>query len=167
MDTSLLKVSVAHHVWASRRLLEACRQLSDEQLRADATGTYGSVLATLEHLVRSDGGYLARLVGTRPDWVSDRGEASIRELEVRVDDAERLWDTFLAAPIDPERVIVIDDGANECFAGVFVAQALHHGNAHREQVCAILTGLGIEPPDLQPWEYAWATGRLWVRSADD
>lgn len=27
--------------------------------------------------------------------------------------------------------------------------------ARREQACAILTSLGIEHPDLQPWEYAW------------
>jgi hypothetical protein len=29
-----------------------------------------------------------------------------------------------------------------------VAQALHHGNAHREQICAILTGASMEPPDV-------------------
>jgi uncharacterized damage-inducible protein DinB len=53
----------------------------------------------------------------------------------------------------------------EVRAGVIVAQALHHGNAHREQICAILTSLGIEPPDIQPWECAWATGRIWERTA--
>ena len=29
----------------------------------------------------------------------------------------------------------------------------------------ILTSVGIEPPDIQPWEYAWATGRIWERTA--
>jgi hypothetical protein len=38
-------------------------------------------------------------------------------------------------------------------------------NAHREQICAILTSLGIEAPDIQPGEYAWATGRIWERTA--
>ena len=50
-------------------------------------------------------------------------------------------------------------------AGVIVAGASPHGNAHREQICAILTSQGVEPPDIQPWEYAWATGRIWERTA--
>ena len=48
-------------------------------------------------------------------------------------------------------------------ASVFVSQALHHGNAHREQICSILTSLGIEPPDVQAWGFAEATGRMWER----
>ncbi|WP_336245617.1 hypothetical protein [Nonomuraea sp. SYSU D8015] len=67
---------------------------------------------------------------------------------------------MLAKPIDVERVIVVDSGLREVRAGIFVAQALNHANHHREQVCAILTGLGIQPPDLQAWDYAWATGRI-------
>ncbi len=47
---------------------------------------------------------------------------------------------------------------------MLVVQALHHGNAHREQICAILTGLGIEPPDIQVWAYAEATGHARERS---
>jgi hypothetical protein len=46
-------------------------------------------------------------------------------------------------------------------AGIFIAQALNHANHHREQVCAILTGFGIDPPDIQAWEYAWTTNRIW------
>jgi uncharacterized damage-inducible protein DinB len=53
----------------------------------------------------------------------------------------------------------LDDGTYEVNAGVVVAQALHHGNAHREQICAILTSLGMEPPDIQPWGFADETGR--------
>jgi hypothetical protein len=41
---------------------------------------------------------------------------------------------------------------------------LQRARGHREQVCAILTGFGIEPPDIQAWEYAWATGRIWDRA---
>ena len=43
-------------------------------------------------------------------------------------------------------------------------QALHHMSIHGEQVCAFLTALGVEAPDLQPWEYADRTGRSrWLR----
>ena len=34
-----------------------------------------------------------------------------------------------------------------------LAQVINHATEHREQVKAILTQLGIEPPDLQGWSY--------------
>jgi hypothetical protein len=52
-------------------------------------------------------------------------------------------------PLDASKRIILDQGAYEAEQSVLVVQALHHGNAHREQVCAVLTGLGIEPPDVQ------------------
>jgi uncharacterized damage-inducible protein DinB len=39
-----------------------------------------------------------------------------------------------------------------------MAEVFHHGSIHREQICAMLTGLGIEPPDIQPWGFADSTG---------
>jgi hypothetical protein len=48
----------------------------------------------------------------------------------------------------------------EVEAGVIHAQIANHGNVHREQVCAILTSLGIEPPDISGWAFGVATGRM-------
>jgi uncharacterized damage-inducible protein DinB len=95
----------------------------------------------------------------RPD------DAELDELPARAEEAGQLWERLLSEPVDAERVFVVDDGALEVRAGVIVAQALHHGNAHREQICAILTSQGLEPPDIQSWGYAWATGRIWERTA--
>jgi uncharacterized damage-inducible protein DinB len=55
----------------------------------------------------------------------------------------------------------VDGGTRATRAGILIAQALNHANHHREQVCAILTGFGIEPPDIQAWEYAWHAERIW------
>jgi len=60
---------------------------------------------------------------------------------------------------DAERLVMLDEGTFECRAGVIVAHALHHGDLHREQICSILRRIGLEPPDLQPWEYAIDKGR--------
>jgi uncharacterized damage-inducible protein DinB len=157
-----------HNAWATKHLLASCRGFSEEQLGTPATGSYGGILATFNHLVLSDARYLLRLAGSAPAWAVDGDEsADLDQLEARVEETEQLWEKFLSEPVDAERVIIVDEGANEVRAGVFVAQALHHGNAHREQICAILTGFGMQPPDVQAWEYAWATGRLWERTADD
>ena len=39
-------------------LIDACEALTPEQLRTPAPGTYGSIIATLTHMVSSDGWYL-------------------------------------------------------------------------------------------------------------
>ena len=51
--------AIEHHIWANERLLDACATLTDEQLRANVPGTYGPILATLHHLIGTDGWYLS------------------------------------------------------------------------------------------------------------
>ena len=148
-----------HNAWATKTLLSACRGLSDEQLGSSATGTYGDILSTFNHIVTSDGGYLRRLTDSGPDWVLARdASADLGQLEARVDETLLGWERFFSQPVDSERLILLNDGAYEAHASVLIAQALHHGNAHREQICVILTDLGIDPPDIQVWAYAEAKG---------
>lgn len=155
----LLLEAFRHGAWATRTIVAACRDLSIEQLNGPARG-YGSILATLNHVVLADAGYAAMLTGVRPAWAGEGEETDdLDGIEVRVEETSRLWEQLLAGPLDPERSLVLDAGAYECAASVVVAQALHHGVAHREQIRAGLAELGVRPPDLQPWTYAVDTGR--------
>lgn len=61
MTKSLLTDAFAHHIWATERLIDACLDLTPEQLEASAPGTYGSILATFRRLVGSDAWYLGFL----------------------------------------------------------------------------------------------------------
>jgi uncharacterized damage-inducible protein DinB len=152
-----------HNSWSSRYLLEACRKLSPEQLHASATGTYGSILDTFNHLVLAEAGYQRRLTGDATDWADRARDADLDEIANWIDDLERRWEEWLNREIDAEAVLPArgDRGRFEVRAGVVIAQVIYHGNVHREQICSIITSLGIEPPDLQPWEYALNTGRMW------
>jgi len=58
-----LRAIMGHHVWATLGLLDHCRQLSPEQLELTVPGTFGTIHATLEHLVRADAGYQRRITG--------------------------------------------------------------------------------------------------------
>jgi len=160
----ILTEAFRHGAWATKTLIAACRDLSSEQLRRPARG-FGSILATLNHVVLSDGGYAAILTGIRPAWATDGSETGdIDQLEARADETARLWEELLSKPLDAERLLLLDEGEYECHAAVVVAQALHHACAHREQVRAGLADLGVKPPDLQPWEYAVQAGRAqWRR----
>ncbi len=86
-----------HNTWATNQVLQACAQLTEDQLSTTVTGTYGSVIATLRHMVSSEGGYCRRLTGDEPDWYPSRdNEPDIAELSRRVDDLAARWERFLA-----------------------------------------------------------------------
>jgi uncharacterized damage-inducible protein DinB len=152
-----------------RGLLAFCAQLRSEQLSqprpAPLAGVDGSILETFDHIVCTDGGYLGALTGHRPAWAHERGLSSdLGELAPWVDEAEALWMGFLSLPDDAVRKVHLDAGTYETRAAIVTAQALHHGSAHREQICATLRDFGLDPPGLQPWDFADATGRSrWVK----
>jgi uncharacterized damage-inducible protein DinB len=159
MNEMLLE-AFRHHAWANRQLLAACRVLSQEQLTLPGTaaGTDRSILAVCNHIIQSDRGYVSRR-GDRPEWVETEEDTSdFQELERRANENADVWENFLSQPLEAAKLVFLDQGAYEAEQSVLVVQALHHGNAHREQICAILTSLGIEPPDIQAWAYAEATG---------
>jgi uncharacterized damage-inducible protein DinB len=162
----VLSDPILHNNWATKSLIGFCRDqdLTAEQLEVVGIGTYGGILATLEHIVRCDGSYVRRIAESPLDFVDSEDQPDFGVLERWNDEAGALWEEVLGKPIDVERVVVVDDGTRETRVGIFLAQAINHANHHREQVCAILTGLGIEPPDIQAWEYAWSTGRIWDRA---
>jgi uncharacterized damage-inducible protein DinB len=163
--SDVLVEAFRHQAWAMKTLIAACEGLSVEELNRPGAGFVGSILATLNHLVLSDAGYVASLGGGRASWATAGGETDdLRELVARVEESHGRWERLIAGRLDGERLVYLDDGAYETHASVVVMQALHHVAAHGEQVRAGLKVLGFEPPDVQPWALADATGRSrWLR----
>ena len=152
-----------HSAWAMKRLIAACETVSAEELVRPALG-FGSILATLSHLVVTDACYVATLDGGRRAWLEEAETNDLGDLLALAEESGERWQRFLRQPVDGERLVFLDEGAYETHAAVVVVQALHHVSVHGEQVCACLTALGVEPPDVQPWALADETGRsrwLW------
>jgi uncharacterized damage-inducible protein DinB len=168
-SNATLKEAFRHQAWATRELMAFCAGLTAEQLSqprsAPLAEDKGSILETFDHIVCTDGGYLGALTGRRPAWAHERGLSSnLAELPAHVDEAEALWMEFLSIPDDAVRAVFLDNGTYETNAAIVTAQALHHGSAHREQICAILRDLGQAAPEIQPWDFADATGRSrWIK----
>ncbi len=140
--------------------LQPVANFPKDQLATTVVGSYGNIIATFNHIILSDARYLQHLSGNAPDWLINRDRSSdFALLEARAEEAANNWSQFLAEPFDAEQLRILEPGDYEIHAGALIAQALHHSNIHREQICAILTHLGIEPPDIQPWSYAHVTGR--------
>lgn len=159
MNDAVLR-STRHEVWADLKLLAFCAELSPERLAWTVPGTYGPIHNTLQHIVRAQRGYLWRLTGEeRPttDLPLDTERlVPIRDLIKKEERVGQRIEAFLAQPFDPTRVIQMTDGT--ATAGVILAQFIHHGSDHRAHVGTILGANGVEPPNLDVWEYAQSIG---------
>ena len=147
-----------HHVWATDSLLAYCESLDDATMQATVPGTYGSILQTLQHLVDSDGSYIARITNAWPEghpW-SDDQDVDLATLRERAAILGKILIEFLDGEWDVDKVYLAYGGDDvfEVPAGVFVTQIFHHANEHRAHVCTALGALGIAPPEVSAWEYA-------------
>jgi uncharacterized damage-inducible protein DinB len=162
MSRSILADAFDHHVWATLKVIDACLALGDEQLATTVPGTYGSILDTMRHLVGADASYLELLSGGRVEGI-DEGSMSLAELRPVMEANGPIWSDVVEAAGDPDRVILRtrDDGSTSSAPlGIRLAQVVHHGTDHRSQVCTALTNLGITPPEIDAWDFAWGQGRL-------
>ena len=161
MPGSLLGDAFTHHVWATECLFDACGGLSPDQLEASAAGTYGSIIATLRHLVSSDRWYLSFFPsGQGLGAIDEQTDAGLDELRAAMAVNGAAWTELLKGDLDPDQDIVEIDNGWEVHSplGLRLAQVIHHGTDHRSQVCTALTALGVTPPEIDAWDYAGSRG---------
>lgn len=165
-DATLVR-AIRHNVWANLEMLAFCAGLVPEQLAWTTLGTYGTIHATLHHIVGAEHGYLFALTGARPPIETERGGralttewlAPIDELINRARSNGERMERVLAGDFDPQRVITRRRG-DQATAGIIVAQFIHHGSDHRAHIGTVLGAHGIEPPDLDVWSYGGSIGEV-------
>jgi uncharacterized damage-inducible protein DinB len=156
---------VGHHIWATKELIGSCTLFDEDMLGATVRGTYGSVIATLGHMIDAELWYLARLTDhwTAQPW-PDGVMVGLDVLAERAAELATVLEQFVGSDWDDERALMETNDASEVWAdkaGVVLTQLFHHANEHRAQICTILGAHGHEPPDISAWGYAGATGRTW------
>ena len=153
MSTTLTEI-FRHNRWANQRLLEACRDLTDEQRATSVEGTYGELGYTLVHIVRAESFYLQRLTGWQPPvrWEIPGPWPGI---DVLLDRARFTGDRLIeiAGQLDPDALLEIWRGADRAPTSVVLLQAINHATEHRSQAATILTQLGIDPPTMDGWNF--------------
>jgi uncharacterized damage-inducible protein DinB len=135
---------VGYHAWAVLRLIDRCLELTPEQLELSTPGTYGSIHATLAHLVRSDGWFLSGALGEELGPPPQGPPPSLAFLRAEAERQAGRW-----------RELLDREGAAEMApaVGSFLTQAIHHGAEHRTHVCSVLGAHGLEVPDVSGWAY--------------
>jgi uncharacterized damage-inducible protein DinB len=156
--TSVLLELVRHKTWATQKLFALCESIDPSLLDAPAPGTYGTVRATLVHLVNGDGLFHSRLSGgpqwqlPRPAQYLDEATTTLQTAAERFAEIAGQWESLAADAELADRDIVEPDG--RVFKGAtWFAQSIHHADAHRAQVLTSLGSRGIKVPELDLWEY--------------
>jgi uncharacterized damage-inducible protein DinB len=166
--TSVLVALFRQNAWASLKLLDFCAGLSDEQLDATAVGTYGSIRDTLVHLIYAEVSYVERVNGkTLPGLPPEDPFPGFEALSDAVRwTGEELLQLALSARADTMVVEVFPQGTEEYKLTDVMVQSLGHSIEHRAHVSAIITQLGLEPPNMDGWTWMDEKGEIKVtRSA--
>jgi len=160
MTASLLGDAFAHHLWATERVIDACAELTPEQLATPVPGTYGSIIDTLRHLVGADRWYLS-FFRDGTEAIDEQSDIGLADLRSAMASNAPAWTAVLAGELDADDDVVErgEDWEFHTPLGLRLAQVVHHGTDHRSQVCTALTSLGVAVPDIDLWAWGEAAGR--------
>jgi uncharacterized damage-inducible protein DinB len=151
IPVSLLQNHLDYTAWATTKILEACADVYDEDLRKDMGVSHGSILATLQHIYYADRTWLARLEGRLINF-ADEGEGPL------LAELTSVWPAVLKDFRDYAESLALDE-ANEDFTyknlqgaektltrAHAILHVVNHATLHRGQVMAMLRQLGKTPP---------------------
>lgn len=153
MNSDTLTTLFRHNLWANEQLLAVCVGLSDEQLDATVVGTFGTIRETLEHIVKAERSYFSRISTGQRYSGADTALTLAEMLELTKTTGQGLIEW--APKVQPTDTVQVNwDGAMLAIpCTVILTQAINHATEHRAQIMAILTQLGIQPPELDGWSY--------------
>jgi uncharacterized damage-inducible protein DinB len=146
---------IHYNNWANAQVIAACQMLTPEQLAAAAPGTYGTIRATLAHIIAAEADYVDRLMGDSPQpsfqWDDQPALTSLSAYSDQV--ANALLDAIQRTP--PSHIVHEEEGGNtmDYQARVLFIQVINHGIEHRTNITTILSGLGLPAPEVDGWGY--------------
>lgn len=152
-----LRTMARYNRWANERLYAACREAGDGEVIRPRRAFFGSIHATLNHLIVGDTLWLDRLEGRplcgwaldhRPCADMDALEEARRALDLRI---VRVLDGMADADIEGDLVYrtAIDPGREMrtprhlCWLHMF-----NHQTHHRGQIHDMLSQTDVPPPPL-------------------
>jgi uncharacterized damage-inducible protein DinB len=150
-----------YNAWANRQLFEACRSLTEEQLDLRAPGISGSIRELLMHIAGAQQTFILRTMGRQHEgelarWSDWPGLESV--IKIANDTSDQLLAIAMHVQNDEEVVLPFQDKSYRFLKRFFLVHAIEHGTEHRTEVKVALAQIGVEPPDLDGWNYAASAG---------
>ena len=144
MTTEDARTHLRYSGWASRRLLNAARQLPPDDLQRDLSVSHKSVLETLNHIHFGDRIWLSRVLGE--PYQPGQGP-----IEVEWPEIQRRWEEWSDSPAATglDRIIRYTDmrgNSHQTALWQIILHVVNHATLHRGQVMAMMRQLGVAPP---------------------
>ncbi|NQW01017.1 MAG: damage-inducible protein DinB [Rhodospirillales bacterium] len=156
MNKSHFQMMAGYGAWANRRLVTACRALSEDAYHADRGAFFSSIHGTLNHILVGDRVWLGRITGI---------DSGLRDLDARLFDTRE--GLAAARSSEDQRIeAVIDAMPDAAFDGSLTYTTLvkpttistpmrqvlthlfNHATHHRGQVHGLLSQVPSDPPSL-------------------
>jgi len=148
--------------WANRRLIEACRDLTAEQLDARAPGTSGSIRELLTHVVGAQQTFILRTKGRQHEGGELARSSAWPGFDVMTSIAVSTSDELIqiadAIDADPQVDLPWQGKVYRYPMSFFLLHAIEHGVEHRTEIKVTMADLGVQRPDLDGWSYSEAAG---------
>lgn len=146
---------ILYNNWANQQVLQACQNLSEDQLATTIPGAYGTIRSTLEHIIQGEEYYLKLLTGVRPQppfkWEARPGLAEMTAYAAQV--GQTLLD-MAQRTLPTDRVTEEDNGKVFHYHALAVfIQIIDHGIEHRTNITTVLNQGLQKPPDVDGWGY--------------
>ncbi len=155
MSPSYVRLMARYNTWQNASVYAACEALSDAQRKEDRGAFFGSIHATLNHILWADQIWLMRFDAAPPpakrslaDGLSlfDNWDALSAERR-RFDKVIETWaDSVEPSVLEGDMTWVSGATGREMTRSksLIVAHIFNHETHHRGQVSALLTGFGLK-----------------------
>lgn len=143
-----------YHYWGRDKILHEVERVADADFVKAMSKGYGSLRATLVHMIGAEWIWLTRLAGTSPSaFPSEEELPTLAAIRARWGEEEKKLRAYFAGLTDAElrRVVSYKNMRGEAFARPVwqvLAQVANHGTQHRAEAAAMLTDLGFSPGNL-------------------
>jgi uncharacterized damage-inducible protein DinB len=149
IDSSLLKTQLDYTYWASDRLLDAARTLSEDDLQRDLGNSFGSVLGTLTHIFQADRIWLSRVTGSPRLTLADSDERwTLDSLQTAWVEVHLGWIDWAGSVADVGKILDYTNLSGQSMRlplWQLVFHVVNHGTYHRGQITTMLRQLGASP----------------------
>lgn len=159
-----VRIDLRYSAWATRRLLEACSSLSDDEQRRDLGVSHGSVLKTLHHIQVSEQFWIGCLLADRipplgqisnvPAPAGLRFDELVQSWPEMWAEIDRWLETQTNETLSQTLLFRISSESRfDCPRWQIVRHFVNHATLHRGQIISMLRALGQKPPCVDYLEY--------------
>lgn len=145
MDKTSLLEQLEYHYWATEKMLAACAELTDEQLRAASGGAFGNTFALLVHMLSAEDIWLNRWQGQEVGFTPSEDYTDLKHIRREWHGQRQRLAVFVATADVAERMEV---RGYKHSLGQMVAHMIDHSSFHRGQVIHALRQNGVTPPQI-------------------